>query len=525
MATLRVLSWNIRTLGSHPLTTPVLGSIVEIILNSKADIVCIQELQIGRDVVGEVGAPISQSSFDVIERIYSGLNKKVPGANWWWACSGVDSGISDSMRDAYAFLFKQTPNTSKDDYCHIDAPDKIEDLCEPVILRQPGVDHFPGRRPGMFTVKVTAAKTEIPVNIISYHACTPCNTFSKGNGAGFGINALATLLEIGGGMYKSDGHKSVYSSLNPLPQIDTIVLGDFNYSMDQNWAKFTYYNLLLNYTACISTLDKAQLTTYSPDSTKTFKLISAYDNIFLLSKHDDFKPALSYKKSSGVIDFIAEEIKNLGPLHDLTVEDIWFTLHQDAYGRQYATEGISDHIPVWADFTISGKDTTASQIKLTCGSANNCLFHAIFGTSDANGMYIDADAVAHRQALMTGLRNVLVNSFPSDAFRSAVLHSMLEEFNADPDARNSLAWLIANADQNPFDSIGFPELYTRYIASIDTGRMLYVNEAQILACLFAKTVVLHSIDRGKYYEMTFNPGQPKVDIYHQALHFSRWIPQ
>jgi hypothetical protein len=104
MPSLRVLSWNIRAFGSHPKNDEDIYRIADIILNSQADIVCIQELMIGRGVIGEVGADISQGSFDIIMSILGALAMLDEAAQWW----GTVSGVNSHVRDAYAFLWKQT---------------------------------------------------------------------------------------------------------------------------------------------------------------------------------------------------------------------------------------------------------------------------------------------------------------------------------------------------------------------------------------------------------------------------------
>ncbi len=529
MAKLRVLSWNIRTFGSPAPNAEDLRRMAVIIVNSQADLVCIQEVQIGNGVVGTVGAPISQASRDAVEDLLTAVSDLDPKGNWWSDCSGVDSGISDHMRDAYAFLWKETPSAST--LSHAEAPDGIEELSEPVILRQLNKDAFPGRRPGMFTVNVKTGDKVTPVNVISYHAPTPCNKFSKGSGSGYGINALATLPEIGGGVQCVDNRNWVYKeSITPLPQIDTIVLGDFNFTMDDKWAAFTYKNLLENYQACVSSPGDVILTTYAPSSTQALRRISAYDNIFALRKHKTFTPALTFTQR-GCIDFIFEESKILGEaIGFLTsgTEAAWYVIHQDQYKKQYAARGLSDHLPVWAEFTIGAVDATASHILPTSGVDNNCLLHAIFGVV-VNGMYVDAAAGDHRKWLVAQLKVFGVSqAFPTGGnltpVRNAILSSMVNEFDADPNATQGLQLLLANAT-NPFTVVGFAELFARYIASIGHGRMLYVHEAELFACLQNITVTLHYVNRGQYFTQTFNAGRPgPIDIYHQALHFSRWAP-
>jgi hypothetical protein len=100
-----------------------------------------------------------------------------PGAAWRCEVSGADSGSQTHMRDAYAFLWKQQPVNSN--CAHAESPNQIDAMSEAVILRQVPKDNFPGRRPGMLTMNVRAGATVVPLNIVSFHAQTPVNKFSK----------------------------------------------------------------------------------------------------------------------------------------------------------------------------------------------------------------------------------------------------------------------------------------------------------------------------------------------------------
>lgn len=528
MARLRILSWNLRTFANYPLRPADLRQIAEIMLQSQADIVCVQEVQTGEGVIGRVGAPISAASLHAVGRLYQTLYAADPGGAWGAACSGANSGFADHMRDAYAFFWKTQPTKSA--FAHAEAPDGIQGMTEPVVLRQQGKDAFPGRRPGMLTVHVHVGDAVAPVNIISYHAPTPVNRFSKGDGAGYGINSLATLAEIGGGMQKGTGRSWEYvAEVMPLPQIDTVVVGDFNYSMDQKWAQFTYNNLLSNYQACVSDPKNVVLTTYAPDAQQALRLISAYDNIFVLRKHSTFTPALT-AASSGCIDFIQQEAAKLGQavgVKDLGTEVGWYVVHLDRYKKQLAVRGLSDHIPVWAEFTLDATDSTAQHVEPTSGADNNCLLHAMFG-APVNGMYSDPAAGGRRDGLVTALTGYLTNrAIPpggsSALIREAIVSAMLNQFAGEPDCENLLRVLLAHSDINPFDDGRFDEMFARYIQSIANGRMLWVQEAALLACLADIPLTLHYPDRAPD---TFNPDghQPPVEIFHRGLHFSRWLP-
>jgi hypothetical protein len=413
---------------------------------------------------------------------------------------------------------------------HTEPVDGIALMSEPVILRQDPVDHFPGRRPGMITALVVAKDSVTPINIISYHAPTPCNKFSKGKGSGYGINALATLPEIGGGIQQVRNRQWVWlDNQTPLPQIDTIVLGDFNFTMSDKWAAFTYRNLLTYYTACVSTPDDVKYTTYAPSGMDALRLISAYDNIFVLKQHKAFKPALA-KVGSGVIDFILEQSKVLGEA--IGFQDVgtgtaaaWYVIHQDLYKRQHAVRGISDHLPVWTEFSIGGADRTAAHIRPTSGADNNCLIHALFGVDNGAGLIVDPNAAKGRITLAATLQGYgVAGAFPNAGIREAVVRSMLNDFASDPAAATVLRALIGNAI-DPFTAPNFGAMLAAYIKNILGGRMLWVEEVPLFALLHPITVVMHYVDRGQWHAITVNPGQAStVHIYHEGLHFSRWAP-
>src|SRR5690348_6475596 len=179
MCTVRILSWNLRTFGSHDVHAEDLRRIAAIILASQADVVALQELMIGKGVSGQVGSTISEQSIALIVKLTLLLQEGDDGGKWCGAWSGVDSGFADHMRDAYAFLWKATPAQSK--LAHTGAPDALVDLMpNPVILRQDGKDAFPGRRPALFMLNAQVGSSVTPFNVIAYHAPTPCNRFSKG---------------------------------------------------------------------------------------------------------------------------------------------------------------------------------------------------------------------------------------------------------------------------------------------------------------------------------------------------------
>jgi len=532
MATLRIMSWNLRTFAVFTPNAEDYRRITRIILNSCADIVCIQELQIGNGVGGAIGSPISQPSQQVVDNLVAELATADPNAGWQRAMSGVNQGFADSMRDAYGFLWKSTPGGSAN--AHPQPVDGITNLNSPFILRQPLSDNFPGRRPGMLVVKVTAGSTITPIDIISYHARTPANAFGKGKGAGTGVNALASLAEVGGGMTTSNGRAYDWKSTWPLPEVDTVVLGDFNYSMDQSKASLVYKNLLDSYQPCVSSPTNITYTTYSPAATQALRLVSAYDNIFVLRAHDGFTPALGFTQQFGAIDFIAAEAKLLGEALSIQTIDsatgtivAWYVIHVDQYKNQHARRGISDHLPVWADFTIAAGGATASQIKPTSSTGANGLLDAAFGTVAADGLYTDNTADQHRADVVSMLRGYATSqAFPTAGnvvpVQSAVLKSMLATLGADPAASQLLAQLL-DSTANPFGSAGFSMLYDSYVNAIAGGRPFAESDVDLVADLLNITITVMTMSGAHYLSVAHNPGAPSmVTVLSQAGNFFRW---
>lgn len=547
MPTLRVMSWNIRTLGSHNLLGGDYSYIRDIILNSQADIICIQELQIGDDIPLKVGSPISERSVDIIRSMYFYLSFGDSGSNWDWAVSGSDSNSKTSMRDAYAFLYKKTPAKSKS--AHKDPVDTIAIGGPPAILQQNvtfGPDRFPGRRPGMATFQIKAGAVTVPVNIISYHAATPCNVFN--DGASAGINALSSLNEIGGGKFVYDSSSRTYSYdptlVNPLPSIDTIVLGDFNYSADKSDANLAYANLITNYIPCVNTPGGSgiRLTTYSADPTQPFKQTSAYDNIFVLKAHDSFKPSLAYNGTSNVIDFIAAESVLLGTAAEIRYfakETAWYTVYVTRYKGQHCVGGISDHLPVTADFTVGNGSNGAAIVRIlpTDGSNNNCMFHALFGVlNPVTGYYTCANAAGLRKNFYNALIACINNSgFPNANVRRSILGALINTFSNTPLMRDFCQQLLEAPDFNPLSpgSYGggvpvsynyFIDKFRWYAFAMWLGRMMYVEELEAVAQLNDVKVRLYYLNRGQYFYQDFNAGGTNgpVTIFHQGVHFSRY---
>ena len=530
MPRLRIMSWNLRTFAARLPPAPTIRGFTDIVVNSKADVVCLQEIQIGENVALQIGAPISQASVNSVNMLLNALIVTDPGGAWRCAVTGANSGSQTHMRDAYAFLWKQQPVNSN--CAHAEPPNQIDVLSEAVILRQVPKDNFPGRRPGMLPLNVRAGATTVPLNIVSYHAQTPVNKFSKDDdGAGYGIDNLATLPEVGGGRWYSTGWtKTFKDNVTPLPQIDTVVLGDFNCSMGFSApVNDAYHNLLTNYQGCISTLNNIVKTTYGASPADALRLVSAYDNIFALRPRATFTPALTFA-SADCIDFIQLAAKQLGDALKIQfgTEAAWYVVYLDQYKKQHATDGLSDHLPVWAEFTIGAGNAAAQRILPTSQANNNSLLHAVYGAPDAQtGRYIDAHAGAKRAVIANALSGYLAQKAIPANVRAPILSSMLVEWANDALAVSQLKNLQQQVNSDPFQAEnGFADAFTSYITDLKSGRVWYEPEAELLALLDDIPLTVHYVQGGQYAAKVVNPNgkKPAVHVYRQSLRFFRWQP-
>jgi hypothetical protein len=462
-----------------------------IILDSRADIVCIQEVQVDADAPNYIGADIGPKSRKSLQLLYacicalghfearwlgavSGVNARKSGAT---RLSGTDKKKRSSMRDAYAFFWQGNPKSDNDD-----GFDEIRMIGDPDILLSEGFSL--ARRPGIATFLLRSGAACFPVNIISWHAPTTDTAQA--------INLLATFPEIGGTRYAQDEA----SAQIPLPEIDTIMLGDFNSNMEDDDARTVYRNLADNYQLGVGDFGTyAALTTYSTRSPvgDVIRNVSAFDNIFLLKKSFSFNPQLLLVAQGGaVIDFIGDKARTINdsefqvlllspgtdvpgeesddgdsmeegdgagaielgeimdldeddgggamdlddPLHDLEEEAVdegetserLRIVFKRGKKNQHAVDGISDHLPVRSDFTWRSGATPSFSIAPTKSGCDS-LYHAVFGTLDqARGMYVDSRAVANREEFIQKIYQ-LKDQFPAaGALRSSLLASVSIHF-------------------------------------------------------------------------------------------------
>ncbi len=537
--TLKVVSWNLRTFGIPKVPAAALDYIADIIVGDlNPDIVCLQEIQIGSYVGRTIGSKISVGITSQLDDLLNRLMTRQPLANWFYTVSGTNnSARAKSMTDAYAFFCKGTPSAQS----HANAPYAITFLQAPRILRQNryGGDKFPGRRPGLITLDVTPTSGEppVPFNIISWHAPTPCNTFGKTKhttSSGRAINALATLDDIGGSMqiYRTvDGVRDyIFERQGPLPQIDTIILGDFNYRMDINYSDFVYRNLTDNFQPCVSTYRNTVLTTYSPDPNKPFQGSSSYDNIFVLKPHRNFRPGLSFTGNGGSFDFIAAAARAYNVVQPWTyaeMEEAWYVCYGEGYKLQYSKPGVSDHLPVWAEITVTQSSLGNSHIKATSSDGDNGVFHALFGVAFPGfdgPVYYDGQAALHRQQFATYLVNT-ITPMGFATIRTPVVAAMIRYFATTPDYLASAKFLVTNPTFNPFGTDRWTEMVAAYIQGILGGRPIMVEELDLLALCFNSTIKLWFIDDAEYKSRIINDGQVnRGEIYQSGQSFFRYQP-
>lgn len=539
MTSLRIASWNLRTFGDPLPMEVALREIARIIVEElKADIVCLQEIQCGAAVTPSIDCPIDPAIVQGLDMLLTLLRVGDPEGNWEYRVSGVNnSGRAGSMRDAYAFFWKVTPGASA--LSHANAPMLVTLIQGPNILRlwTRNGDIFPGRRPGMAAFEITsqADQPPVPLNLVTIHAATPCNTVGKaknGVSSGRAIFALAKLPDIGGTLRTgtTGGYGYQWIDGAALPQVDTIFLGDCNYAMDASGAQDVYRNLTTNYQPCVSTFDNPVRTTYSSNPTQPFSGVSSYDNIFVLRKHKDFTPSITFDGTAGAFDFIADQAKKLGGASGIRYfadDAAWYVCYLDNYRRQCNLPGISDHLPVVAQFDVGKGLADSQRVRPTSGTNNNCLFHATFGAPGMDGCYVDDQAVDHRNTFVNYAHQAIATNF-NGAVRTAILSTMINEFDQSPNWLDAAQYLLTDPTIDPLQDAALkPEwegMATAYLQGILNGRMLYVHEAEMLAIFWNITLRLHFGGNGAMQVQTLNDGHAVTDIYHFGFHFFRFNP-
>lgn len=572
-------------------------------------------MQAGLNVGGGVDAPIGDIPQAVVNQITEELRRTDEASNWQSSVSGLNSGRSHSssgksrMRDGYAFIWKASPSKSKSILRHEDPVVEISIRDNVTILRQEQPDQFPGRRPGRLTFFVTAGEICVPVNIISWHAPTSVNTWDMSDiSAGNAINKLASLREIGGGMYRGGkGEDNFVPRYTKLPEIDTILLGDFNYRFqdlkgEQKEAHSVYKNLLDNYEACVGGPDQIVKTTYAASYKNMKGVVSDYDKIFLLKDHsgesnDPFKASLKFIPSTPQsINFLSTFYEKIEPIgqgqnppgnvfvdaygviftsggevdlegqqagtgsedaiseaNENQLEDeieqcpaLWHQVRSEVYKKQYGCRGVSDHMPVVADFEICSGDNIAANACYTSGRDNNCLLHAMLGNL-TDGVCADQNAEQNRSDIIEALRNLMApNHAGWQTLRQPLLAAMISYFdpayldvNATVEER-TLLWNMhnngggypdeaqdsSNSSSNKKQKVSqptFSNILNRYILGISgtTNRMLLFEEIALIATIFGRRVVVHGV--GAEPEILNPTGTQEVHIYHKDIHFYRWV--
>lgn len=349
MPNLKVMSWNLRTFGSNTLPNDI-ALIADIIRQSNADIVCIQEVQIGVGNRNRIGTPVSPAIIANLNSLHAALNGLTVGSTWSYRVTGANQGTNERghMRDAYAYFWLNTPSGVASKTASFQSiTNTFTDIVD--ISFNPNL-RWPGRRPGVGVFHLwTSPMASLNLNIVSLHANTPPN----GPLAAASIEYLSKLPGVGGSY---PGAAAI--NYLPSPNTNTLVVGDFNYIV--NGYYFPYHslmnvsapNLVNGYIMNIGNPGAPVLTTYSPVPANPPNLVSSYDNIFSLS-NAPYTPAVNtVPVGAGIhIDFIAARINALmavpGPGLPL------YIAYKLLYKDQHTPDGASDHLPVCQDFQIN----------------------------------------------------------------------------------------------------------------------------------------------------------------------------
>ena len=341
---IRVMSWNLRTFNeSKP--THIVTKIRDYILEKHIDILCIQEVQAGAGTKRqrEIGTSVTTGIQKKLDELNALLKNSDKHSNWKYTTTGLNSSGEGRMRDSYAFFYKETPqvNTSNSNPANkITLAASVDGASNnPIIIRWGYKNGF--RRPGKikFIVSVGSSKTDVPLEIYSFHAP------SYNDGPTTGVKQLASCT---GGIGPSDTNFPV-----PDPQIPKIILGDFNCPKinipplpNQPYFSFNKY-----YRMCIGTAANPIKTTYTstapapttPAHTPV-TLTNPYDNIYSLKQQASSDPELVLVGTGAAFDFINEEIykSSASPA----------TIFHELYGVQHTPSGVSDHLPVYQEFSL-----------------------------------------------------------------------------------------------------------------------------------------------------------------------------
>jgi len=358
---LTVMTWNLRCFGSRDNKPDELRLMVNTILGSNADIVCIQELTTGSKCGPKIESPIGKSNQKRLKTLLQALQKADhPLADWQCAYTGSNKEPEKNDKnkghpDAYGFLWKSAPDESN--YSYADALSSIEPLAgakvatygkNPCILRLKNSANvsFPGRRPGMMVFElgyydVNNVKQTLILNLVTLHAKLPNDVNYDSSGkeaAGRAIWKLFWLPEVGGSGPKNKPSVAV-------PKVKVVVGGDFNFKLSNPKAisPNPYSVPAPSYVFRLGTIANDVKTTYSTKDTNP--PVSSYDNIFdNEATQTDF-----IFVSADRIDFITNAATSLGISYPVAYKRFYGV----QIGNKYVNRiGVSDHMPVVAQYQI-----------------------------------------------------------------------------------------------------------------------------------------------------------------------------
>ena len=368
MQSITIMSWNMRTFGIPAYGPDQLRIIKDTIVNCEVDLLCIQEVSIGRQQ-GEdkrrIGSPINIDIYAQLIVLVNTLIRDSGNPHWNFIVSGRNKGRNQNgqrMADAYAFLYKG------DKLSPTISPPKIivNKTVTNVNTQIAGGKNISIRKPGYTRFEIINATPSTYLNVVSWHSRYPSNN-KEINGLKGDIAKLAKLTQVdvtesqeAVGVSSLDGNEA--ESYQPptkkqvisteIPKENTIVLGDFNLKLTPE----NYSGLIgqeSNYVICIGSFDEPIGTTYTrkpedfPPPAKAKVTDSSYDNIFLLVKGQRDVQLVNDPGHSGAYDFIQYAISR----EPATSSDIYYKYYK---GSNYAGDGISDHLPVYQRFEIQG---------------------------------------------------------------------------------------------------------------------------------------------------------------------------
>ncbi len=234
--TFRFLSWNLKDFGNYDYSK-TMSDISDTIIESGVDIFVILEVAVNRRVKR---AKIDQDlvlsgATNALNSLLSTLKKKDKPSGWKMLVTGANAGNKD--RDAYAFYWKETPQSVEPGYL---LPTAITLVSRPVILRQDKNKKelkFGGsRKPAACVFELEnagATPSKQQVVICGFHACAELNDLKLIRSSI--VDCLSAADAKSGGTlpvlvgsdtnldYNDTGNQTFYTNLKTTQGFDTLI--------------------------------------------------------------------------------------------------------------------------------------------------------------------------------------------------------------------------------------------------------------------------------------------------------------